>query len=165
MKKRSFPMRLLSLLFVFALLVVTTTAVSPVPTKAASISEQIAALEKEQQEIKDKIADAKGDMADSKETRDLYDGQIQNVTQQINLLDEQIGSLNTQIGNKNATIASLQAQITANKEQEAQTREMLGQRLRAIAKRGNLSTTLQMLLNTDNYTDYLIKKYTELYGL
>ncbi len=157
MKKRLLAKRLLSLLSALTLLTVAVTAASPVPVSAATVKEQIAALEKEQEQLKEQIADAKDNMADSKKTRDLYTSQINNVTRQIELLDNQIDGLNQQIGEKNTAIADMEKQIKASEAEKAQVQQMLGERLRAIAKRGNLST-LQMLMNTENYTDYLIKE-------
>ncbi len=156
MKKRSLSVRLLSLLSALTLLAIMMTASLPVPVSAASIQEQIDALEKEQSALKNQIADAKDSMADSKETRDLYTQQISSVEQQIELLDGQIGNLNAQVAQKNADIAKMEQQIKDNQAEKEEVHRMLGERLRAIAKRGNLST-FQMLMNTENYTDYLVK--------
>lgn len=157
MKKRSFSKRFLSLLSALTLLFAAITAVSPTSVLAATVEEQIAALEKEQEQLKGQIADAENDMADSKKTRDLYTSQINNVTNQIELLDSQINALDSQTAAKNAAIADLEKQIKANEAEKAKTQEMLGERLRAIAKRGNHST-IQLLMNTENYVDYLIKE-------
>lgn len=156
MKKHTCSTRLLSLLSSLVLLVVSVTAICPVPVTAATIQEQIDALEKEQDSLKQQIADAKDEMADSKETRDLYNSQIDNMVRQIELLDGQIAELDKQTAAKNATIADLEKQIEQNKAEKAEVQQMLGERLRAIDKRGNVST-LQMLLNTDSYADYLLK--------
>ena len=128
----------------------------PLPARAATIQEQIAALEKDQAALKKQIESAKGDVANSKGTRDLYLSQISNVEKQIDLLDGQISSLNQQTSAKNSTIADLENQIKQAKTEKADVQKKLGERLRAIDKRGNV-TTLQMLLNTDSYADYLLK--------
>lgn len=156
MKKHTCSTRLLSLLSSLVLLVVLVTSICPVPVTAATIQEQIDALEREQDSLKQQIADAKDEMADSKETRDLYNSQIDNMVRQIELLDGQIAELDKQTAAKNATIADLEKQIEQNKAEKAEVQQMLGERLRAIDKRGNVST-LQMLLNTDSYADYLLK--------
>ncbi len=147
----------LSIFLAFVLVVTAVCVWSPTSVVAASINEQIAALEKEQEALKKQIANAKDDLADSKNTRDLYLNQINNVQKQVDLLQDQIADLDKQTAEKNDSIAQLEQQLEQNRAEQQKTQTMLGERLRAIAKRGNLST-LQMLLNMDNYTDYLIKE-------
>ncbi len=127
------------------------------PAAAATIQEQIKQLEKEQKDLQKQIASAKDDLASSKAKRDLYYGQISNVQKQIALLDGEISALNGQISSKNTEIADMEAQITANRAEEDTVRRQLGERLNAIAKRGNLSA-IQMLMSTESYADYLIKE-------
>lgn len=154
MKKRNLFLRVLSCLS--ALLLVFASGALYVPAAAATISDQIKQLEKEQADLKKQIASAKSDLADSKKTRDLYNSQIRNVQKQIDLLDKQVDDLDAQIKSKNATIADLETQVAANEKEAATVRKMLGERLNAIMKRGNFST-LQLLMNMDNYADYLVR--------
>ena len=154
MKKRNLFLRVLSCLS--ALLLVFASGALYVPAAAATISDQIKQLEKEQADLKKQIASAKSNLADSKKTRDLYNSQIRNVQKQIDLLDKQVEDLDAQIKSKNATIADLETQVAANEKEAATVRKMLGERLNAIMKRGNFST-LQLLMNTDNYADYLVR--------
>lgn len=155
MKKRSIRVRVLSCLS--ALLIFVGSGLSmAVPAAAATVNEQIKQLEAEQAKLKKQIASAKSDLADSKKTRDLYNSQISNVQKQIDLLDKQADDLNTQINSKNTAIADLEKQVAANEKEAATVRKMLGERLNAIMKRGNFST-LQLLMDTDNYADYLVR--------
>ena len=154
MKKRNLFLRVLSCLS--ALLLVFASGALYVPAAAATISDQIKQLEKEQADLKKQIASAKSNLADSKKTRDLYNSQISNVQKQIDLLDKQVDDLDAQIKSKNATIADLETQVAANEKEAATVRKMLGERLNAIMKRGNFST-LQLLMNMDNYADYLVR--------
>lgn len=154
MKKRNLFLRVLSCLS--ALLLVFASGALYVPAAAATISDQIKQLEKEQADLKKQIASAKSNLADSKKTRDLYNSQIRNVQKQIDLLDKQVDDLDAQIKSKNATIADLETQVAANEKEAATVRKMLGERLNAIMKRGNFST-LQLLMNMDNYADYLVR--------
>ena len=139
-----------------ALLLVFASGALYVPAAAATISDQIKRLEKEQADLKKQIASAKSNLAGSKKTRDLYTSQISNVQKQIDLLDKQVDDLDAQIKSKNATIADLETQVAANEKEAATVRKMLGERLNAIMKRGNFST-LQLLMNMDNYADYLVR--------
>lgn len=154
MKKRNLFLRVLSCLS--ALLLVFASGALYVPAAAATISDQIKQLEKEQADLKKQIASAKSNLADSKKTRDLYNSQIRNVQKQIDLLDKQVEDLDAQIKSKNATIADLETQVAANEKEATTVRKMLGERLNAIMKRGNFST-LQLLMNMDNYADYLVR--------
>ncbi len=154
MKKRNLFLRFLSCLS--ALLLVFASGALYVPAAAATINDQIKQLEKEQADLKKQIASAKSNLADSKKTRDLYNSQISNVQKQIDLLDKQVDDLDAQIKSKNAIIADLETQVAANEKEAATVRKMLGERLNAIMKRGNFST-LQLLMNMDNYADYLVR--------
>ncbi len=146
---------LLSLMMA-AVLLVSSVSVLPTPVSAKTVNEQIKELEDEQKDLQKELAAAKDTLADSKAKRQLYVNQIDNVRKQITLLDNEVNSLNQQINNKNSTIAALEKEIADNRAQEDEIRKTLGQRLNALAKRGNLST-FQMLMNTESYTDYLIK--------
>lgn len=154
MKKSRIFLRVLCCLS--ALLLVFASGALYVPAAAATISDQIKQLEKEQADLKKQIASAKSNLAGSKKTRDLYTSQISNVQKQIDLLDKQVDDLDAQIKSKNATIADLETQVAANEKEAATVRKMLGERLNAIMKRGNFST-LQLLMNMDNYADYLVR--------
>ncbi len=156
MRKQMKRSRVLAVFCAAVLLAVSVASASPVPVKAASLEDQIAQLEKEQAALKKEIADAKSNMADSKKTRDLYNSQIANVEEQIRLLDGQINTLSEQVSDKDAEIADLEQQIADSLAEKEKVQSMLGERLRAIEKRGNVST-LQMLLDADSYTDYLLK--------
>lgn len=147
----------LSAFLAFALVFTAVCVWSPTPAMADSVSEQVAALEKEQAALKKQIAAAKDTMADSKGTRDLYLSQVNNVQRQVDLLEGQIADLDAQTAKKNDAIAQMEAQIEKNRAEQQQVQDMLGERLCAIAKRGNLST-LQMLMDTENYTDYLLQE-------
>lgn len=130
------------------LLLSATPAVNFMPV-ASTVNEQIAELEKEQKNLKNQISSAQNDVASSKKLRDLYNSQISNVKKQIELLDNQISSLQS-------GIANLEEQLKASTEEKNEVKALLGKRLNALVKRGNFSS-LQMLLNTESYTDYLLR--------
>ncbi len=155
MRKHTLLSKIFSSVCVLSLLVVSFSFASPVA--AASVQDQIKQLEKEQKALQQQIASAKDDLSSSKAKRDLYYGQISNVQKQISLLDGEISTLDSQIASKNTAIATMEKQIVDNRAQEDEVRKQLGERLNAIAKRGNLST-LQMLMSTESYADYLIKE-------
>ena len=123
---------------------------------AASIKDQIAALEREQEKLRGQIAAAQSAEKESKKTRDLYTQQINSVTKQIDLLDDRIAAVNKEIAQKDKAIGDIEAKIKANEQQADKVRTELGERIANVAKRGNF-TALQMLMGADNYTDYLVK--------
>ena len=155
MKKR----RVFALLATVVLAVSMLASASTVSVHAASRSEleaQLEALKAKEKQIKNSLSAASSDLSASKQRKALLDEQIDNATQQINLLAEQLAAVNKSIEEKNAQIATAETEIKAKEEAISDTHRQLGLRLRAIAKTGNLSA-IQRLLNTDNYTDYLLK--------
>ena len=136
------------------------------PVAAATKSEleaQLKQLQAKEKEIKSELSSASSDLSASKRRKELLDQQINNATQQISLLDKQLVNLNNSIANKNKQIASTGSQIEEKlqeiKQKEADistAHEKLGLRLREIAKTGNEST-LQRLLNSENYKEFLLK--------
>lgn len=71
-------------------------------------------------------------------------------------LSQQETAINNQIAEMNATIQQKEQEIVEKQAQIDESFTLLQQRLRAIFKSGNMSG-LQMLLDTDEYADYLIK--------
>ncbi len=147
-KKRSFH-RILAVLMAVILLVTGSAVWTASAATKAELDQKLETLKKQETQLKNQLADAKNDLTASQHRKNLIDSQIANAKQQIDLLDSQVASVETQIAKAESEIADKKAAI-------ADTREKLGARMRAIAKRGNVST-LQMLLDTENYTDYLLK--------
>lgn len=140
-----------------AVLLLGMAQVMPVAADAKSDLEQkLDNLEKKEKEIKNSLAAASSDLSASQQRKNLLDSQIDNVIQQITLLDNQLASLSSQITAKQTAITQAEADITAKEAAIQQTHDTLGERLRAIAKSGNMSA-LQRILNTENYTEYLLK--------
>ena len=126
---------------------------------AASVSDleqQVKELEREQQELKNKAAEYSKDLDKQQEAKEALEDQIANVRSQISLLSQQETAINNQIAEMNATIQQKEQEIVEKQAQIDESFTLLQQRLRAIFKSGNMSG-LQMLLDTDEYADYLIK--------
>ena len=151
--------RLRALLAACMMAVSLLSSASVSTVSAATQSEleaQLKALEAQEKQLKKDLNSASSNLSASQERKKLLDSQIDNATQQIHLLDQQLAAINKSIEEKNAQIGTAQADIEAKEAAIADTHKALGLRLRAIAKTGNLST-IQRLLNTDNYTEYLLK--------
>lgn len=157
MKRRRRVFSLLAtLLLAISMLASAATTVSVHAASRSELEAQLEALKAKEKQIKNNLSAASSDLSASKERKELLDQQIDNATQQIELLAAQLEAVNKSIEEKNAQIAAAEAEIKANEDAIAETHRQLGLRLRAIAKTGNLSA-IQRLLNTDNYTDYLLK--------
>ncbi len=122
----------------------------------SELEQKLEQLERQETQIKQQLAGAKSDLSASQQRKNLIDSQISNVQKQIDLLETQVGNMNKQIATIESQIAQAEAAIAQAEAAIADTRAKLGARMRAIAKSGNMSA-LQMLIDTENYTDYLIK--------
>lgn len=120
------------------------------------MEQQVKELEREQQELKNKAAEYSKDLDKQLEAKEALEDQIANVRSQISLLSQQETAINNQIAEMNATIQQKEQEIVEKQAQIDESFTLLQQRLRAIFKSGNMSG-LQMLLDTDEYADYLIK--------
>lgn len=155
MKKLLFR-RVFAVMMVIVLLVTGSAVSTASAATKEELDQKLAELEQQAAQIKNQLAGAKDDLSAGQKRKNLIDSQIANAKQQIDLLDSKVESMNNKISTIQAQITKAENDIEAKKAAIADTREKLGVRMRAIAKRGNVST-LQMLMNTENYTDYLLK--------
>ena len=160
-------LRIVSLVMVLVLSVSSFLTFSPTPTTRAAtledLQDQLEALEREEEALRDQLADCKNDVARQQEYANSLKGKIQNSESQIELLRQQVELLNEQveekaaaIEEKGAAILAREAEIAVKKQEINDKIALFGERLRVIAQTGNL-TSLQMLFNTENYLDYLLK--------
>lgn len=155
MKKR-FMRRVLAAVSSMVLVLAMTSTVPVFADERTELENELKQLEQEEKKLKNQLASASEDLSASKERKELLDNQIGNVTGQIDLLSHQLDSIHASIEKKNKEIAKAEKEMAAKEAAISKTHQELGQRLRTIAKSGNLSA-VQRLLNTDNYTDYLLK--------
>lgn len=166
MKKITY-IRVLAMMLVLSLFLGVMGAFSSVGVVAAptldDLEAQLKELEEKEQKIKDQLASASSDLSASQKRKELLEEQIENAEQQIALLEQQMEEKNEEIAATEAAIARKNEEIAAAEEAIAMmegdiedTHNQLGDRLRTIAKTGNLSA-LQRLLNTENYEDFLLK--------
>ncbi len=145
--------------FLLAVALMLPAAVEFQPTRAASRSElenQLSELKEKEQQIKKELSEASSDLSASQQRKNLLESQISNAEQQIAVLNNKIGTLNSQMATTEANIQKAEQAIREKEASILDTKEKLDERLRAIMKTGNV-TALQVLMNTDNYADYLIK--------
>ena len=156
MKNNLLSRRLFAVVLAVVMLVTGSAVWTVCADTKSELEQKLEQLEKQEAQIKQQLAGAKNDLSAGWKRKNLIDSQIANVQQQIELLDSKVANMNAKISAIEGQITQAEQSIEAKKAAIADTREKLGVRLRAIAKRGNTSV-LQMLMNTENYTDYLLK--------
>ncbi len=132
---------------------------SVLPASAATQTElesKLEELKKQETQLSKELSSAKSDLKASQQRKNLIDSQISNAQKQIDLLDSQVSNKSKEIASITQKIEQDEQAIEAKKASIIDTQKKLGERMRAIAKRGTKST-LQVLIDTDNYTDYLLK--------
>ena len=165
--KKGTCLRLLTMLLALTLFFGMVGAFSTVGVVAAptldDLEAQLKDLEEQEQQIKNQLANASSSLTDSKKRKELLEQQIANAEAQIALLEEQIVEKGNEIARTEEAILQKDKEIAAAEEAIALmegdiegTHQQLGERLRTIAKTGNLSA-LQRLLNTEEYKDFLLK--------
>ncbi len=116
---------------------------------ANEIKQQIAALEKEQKQLANKISQLEKDTKKQKEYQSALDQQITSVETQITALESQISACNTKIAAKEKEIEQKSADIEQNYD------KML-ERLSAIQLAGE-NSMLVALFTAEDFTDLLTR--------
>lgn len=158
-KRKHAWMQAISLLLAFGLLIASQPATAVLPVKADEISDleqQKEELEKQQQELEQKKAALATDLDSQKQRKAYLDEQIALKTQEIELNARMIADLDERLYQKEQEIAQKEREIADKEAAIAVKFAELQERLRTVAKTGNLSA-LQMLLNTESFVDYLLK--------
>lgn len=127
--------------------VLACTLSAPVPTYADSLSDQYAALQKQQQALQQQIDAQNSQLKTETQKKAALDSSIKLIIQQTSILNNQIAALNTQIDNKNKEIAATQADIDKNYA-------LYKQQLRAMYETGDASY-IKVLLTSVSFTDFL----------
>lgn len=120
------------------------------------INQKLDQLEKEKEQLKQNIKNNSGAVTDLAEEQENLRQQASVVQQQIDLVIQQLTTLEQQIEDGDKAIVEKEQAIAQKEEDNKENYSRLQQRLRAIGKGGNMSV-FQMLMNTEDYTEYLIK--------
>ncbi len=155
MRKRGYR-RLLAAVLTVCLVFAMAGSFSAMADRKGDLEAQLKQLEKQEAAIKKNLAAANSDLSSSQYRKNQLDAQIDNVCAQIDLLDSRLSTINDSIADASASIEKAQVDIAAKETAIQDTHRKLGERLRTIAKSGNVSV-LQRLMKTENYTDYLLK--------
>lgn len=123
---------------------------APANTTADTLSElrnQYSSLQKQQQQLLDKIASQNADLKSQQQQQD-------NVNKQIKLTQQQVDVLNAQVTGLNAQITATQQQIDAKQKQIESDYNLYKQRLRAMYESGDESYVVA-LLSAKDFTEFL----------
>lgn len=141
--------RLAALFAAFVMLIGAGSAFSAGAATQSELEQKLAQLQNKEKELKKDLSKASTELSASQQRKNLLDAQIDNATEQIELLDRQLSQISAKVEQSDKKIAEKEVSI-------AETKDKLAIRLRTVVKTGNVST-LQMLLSTKNYTEYLFK--------
>ncbi len=158
-KRKSHWVRLTAVVMALVLSVGAALSLSPLPSRASSVSDlqdRLKALANEESKLRSQLASYKNDVAKQQEYSDSIKAKIDNSKEQIELLRQQIELLTDEMDKKSADISRKEQEIADTEQEIDEKFTLLGERLRVISQSGNLSA-LQMVFNTEDYVDYLLK--------
>ncbi len=111
-----------------------------------------AALEQEQADIQAQIDALDAETADANEKAELLESQLLSISKQIATANSDIEELDT-------SIKELNEKLSAAEDEYADTLALFKERIKAIYKTGSVGT-LEILLNADSYSDYMMRLQT-----
>lgn len=118
--------------------------------------EELSDLRDEQQELQDAIDDLTDSVEDQQLKVSKLNQQVKNLEDQLTAYEEQIASIDKEIEEKTERIIELSLEIARKEMLMDEILAKLKKRVTAIAKTGNYSS-FQLLMNTADYEDYLLK--------
>lgn len=149
-------LRVMSFILALALTIGCVSGTMASADTVSDLESEIEKLEKEASKWAEKIKDSRAERKDAQTQKEYLDHQINSVQKQIDLLDDQLSAVNKKIKKKNIGIAKAEKDIVEQENAIKEEYEVVRSCVRDIAKRGT-GTELQFLMNTDSYTDYLLK--------
>ncbi|MBQ1545694.1 MAG: peptidoglycan DD-metalloendopeptidase family protein [Clostridia bacterium] len=122
--------------------------------KIANLDEQIAASEEKIAENNKNKKEAQSSADSIQSEVDALQTQISAYNSKIDALNEQISSLNDDINSTQKDISETEKKLAKQKESIGDTQKLLGERLSAMYKTGNV-TNLEILLEADSFASFL----------
>ena len=158
-KRRKALTRVVCLILCAAVWVVSVPAASDITVSAETVDELTAqkdAYASKQEELEAQRDDKAATLEEQKEQAAILQEQIAVKSKEITANEELISTLDTEIADKTAAIAEQEATIASLSRKVTAQYAALQQRLRAISKKSGTQTTLQLILSSRHYRDYLI---------
>lgn len=134
------------------LLSIVMLLMMPMNAMAKTISEveaEQAQLEKERQDLQERLEQLKADEAKKQEYQETLE-------KQIGVLEDQIRTARNDIEELNASINELTMKLDASQEEIADTIDQFKERVTAIYRAGSVST-LEILLNSNSFSDFSLR--------
>lgn len=134
------------------LLSIVMLLLMPMNAMAKTISEveaEQAQLEKERQDLQERLEQLKADEAKKQEYQETLE-------KQIGVLEDQIRTARNDIEELNASINELTMKLDASQEEIADTIDQFKERVTAIYRAGSVST-LEILLNSNSFSDFSLR--------
>ena len=160
MLKKNKVIRLVAVFAITAVMLVGSPYMSSFKSAAASVSslqEQKKELQQKAAALEKKKKSLSSDLSNQKQKKRMIEDQIAVKEEEIAVNDQLIYSVDQDIKKNEEAIKNEEGEIL-NKQMAIQDRfSSLQERLRLVAKTGNVSV-LQMLFDTDNYVDFLLKR-------
>ncbi len=117
---------------------------------------ELADLKEQQKELEAEIDELGDSIDDQKKKVQNLQNQVSNMEKQVDAYRKEIERLDAEIAEQEANIAALSVEIEQKQAELDAMMAKLKKRLRAIEMTGNYSS-LQLLMDSDNYEDFLLK--------
>lgn len=150
-------MRIVSMVSLTALLLAFPIHTERVSAKSLNeMRDELSQLQEQEKEIQSKL-DSLGDSIEDQqiEVKQLYK-KVSNLEAQIDAYKTQIDAIDKQIAEQNARISTLNTEIAAKETKMEEIMAKLKKRVKAITQTNQYSS-FQLLMNTEDYADYLLK--------
>ena len=120
------------------------------------LQREAAAIGKDASQLSASISGVQAEIDEEQQNLDSMRKRVENTRAQIELMTDKLALLDKEIAAKNREIEDKEGEIAGQEAAIQDQKDQLGCRLRTVSKMGNLSS-LQMLMDTKEYADYLIK--------
>lgn len=124
--------------------------------KVSDKREELEELQKEQKELQASIKELGNDIKDQEAKVNKLYKQVSNLEAQVEVYEGEIAEVDAVIAEKDGRIEELNKEIAVKEDEMKAIMDQLKKRIKAISKTGNYSS-FQLLMNTSNYEDYLLK--------
>lgn len=143
--------------------IVAVLLMLPLPSSSVSAAgqldemrDELQKLQQEADEIEKKLSGLGSSIADQQiEVNQLYK-KVSNLEKQIDSYKSQIDTIDNDIAEKNDRISALNAEIAVKETKMQEILNKLKKRVKAITQTTQFSS-FQLLMNTEDYADYLLK--------
>lgn len=124
--------------------------------KIDQIQKEIAQAQEQRKALESEIDDASASASEIQDQVNALQTEVNAYQKQIDALNKQINLLNSQITETEKSITETEAQIATQEEKISETRQVLGERIRAMYMAGNVSS-VELILEADSFENLLTR--------